>query len=494
MTYPLVKFVDAPDPAANVRYDCNRVGEDGVASRLVMAEGFTLGTPTLEGDPDAVGTSFGLRAPSFTQRVKGSKAEALAALSSLSRELLRPTNWVLVQVDAFTSPIWLKTYRAEFAPLSLAEVYVNVRSGDPVLVPDTWEIAVPLLADAFAYGARETLDSVTVTQAPDGTNPMQVLLPAIKGDAPTPLRVVFTPQSGNAEDGSSWLLANLAGDGLESPVIDIGTGDGFTAGSGTAAASADVLYFGDSYRAVTVSSGANLVERLSGTLPVAPPPGRYKVLLRCQTATTTATKPYLFALSIHREFADPTYHTSVQQIVNPEDSASAIFFRGWVDLGDFAFPPGVNMPSSAVDPGFGTDVAADFSLKIGTADESAGSINIDAIKLIPLDGQSVENTTLLAATFGFAPIFEDVRATFDGDTEAYWATYMVTGNQYPGTPALRGGFPVADPLAAENLLVLMATDHGAAVSGIGTSVTTKGVVVDLIASYHPRYLHIGDGT
>lgn len=129
MSFPLVKFVDSPKPTAAVRFDFNVESSD--APRRVGGEGFTLGVPTLEGDPDAVEVSYGWRELLVPHRVNGSKQSALAVLSTLSRELLRPTNWLLVQLDALTAPVWFKTYRTAPAALSLDRVYVNTETGEP---------------------------------------------------------------------------------------------------------------------------------------------------------------------------------------------------------------------------------------------------------------------------------------------------------------------------------------------------------------------------
>ncbi len=268
MSFPLVRFVEGPDPAAAVRFDLNT---KAATTKKVLGDGFTLGVPTLEGDPHAPGVVYGDRQPMFSHIVSGTKADALAALSSLSRELLRPTNWVLFQLDAFTAPIWLRTYRSQFGALSLDQVYVETETGDSVALPDTWRIPVPLLADAFAYGERVTLPAVKVVQSATGDRAMRWVLPEIEGDAPTPLRVQIAPPSGYpAYYRPEYLIGCTAGDSaMSDPVVGIGTADGHTGANGIGAGVSDANYFGGSYREVDFATVTTptLLRRLSGNMP-----------------------------------------------------------------------------------------------------------------------------------------------------------------------------------------------------------------------------------
>jgi hypothetical protein len=203
-----------------------------------------------------------------------------------------------------------------------------------VPLPDTWKITVPLVADAFAYGARVAMSTAQVVQSPaDLTGPtrtaMRVVLPAIKGDAPTPLRVVLTPAATSAAGiNAAWLVGCLTGlASMSDPVVDIGLGDGLTAGAGTATGSSNTAFFSGSYRAVTISAGANFLQRLSGNLS-AVPAGRYKVLLRYEVdSDPSANKTYLFAFGTAptSSFA-PTYGTSVQ-LTMPLATPTTVVYR-----------------------------------------------------------------------------------------------------------------------------------------------------------------------
>jgi hypothetical protein len=76
----------------------------------------------------------------------------------VSKEQLRRTNWLLFQPAAAQQPVWFKTYRTGYQPITLDQVWVRTSDGGQVALPDTWKITVPLVADAFAYGARQPGD------------------------------------------------------------------------------------------------------------------------------------------------------------------------------------------------------------------------------------------------------------------------------------------------------------------------------------------------
>jgi hypothetical protein len=452
-SYPLVKFVDSPAVGATVRLDLNDAA--AAASRRVEAD-FDLGVPTLEGDPDAVGQQFGFRSPRFTVQVKGTKANALAFVSALSKELLRRTNWVMFQLNAATSPVWFRTFRTGYQSLPLDRVFASSTTGGnaPAGYVDVWRVEVPLVADAFAYGARVTQSAVTVGNNSSATNPLRVVLPALKGDAQTGLRVAVNMAGLASGSPESWLTAVIGADSgtVTDTVVDIGTGDVFTAGSGTSAPSTvgGTAYWGGSYRTVTISAaGGNLLERISGTLAAAPPPGRYKVLLRCQAdpINVTTANRYSFA---------------VGQDVNGEKLyASTVFIDTPVPV------PSFNAPSF---------------IGCGPKIRKATFLNS---KLIT----GVNPATI--GYFGMALATTDT-GTWDGDSDVMWGAVTASGVLRNGSPAHKGGYPVADPSAAQNVLLSFPLSiPSSAGPNLSTSVLSTW---DVVVSYYPRFLHVGDGT
>lgn len=514
MSYPQFRFVDAPSTSATLRLDLNDAG--ATAGRGVE-EDFDLGAPTLEGDPDAVGQTFGFRTLSIPVQITGTKANALAFVSALSREVLRRTNWLRFQLDASSSPVFFKVYRTGYQPLSLQEIYQNRVTGGsaPAGFKDRWRVVVPLVADAFAYGPRETIPQVQIVQSPaDLAGPtryaMRYELPAIKGDAPTPLQVTITPGSaaGLAATGCSWLVGCRSSSDAAADVIqDIGNSDGLSAGTGTGAGVTDSDYFNGSYRVVTISAGQTLaINRLTGNMPNLGL-GRYKVMLRYEAdGSTTVDRTYLFRMVCAPASTGPTFSQPTASVPVRARAVTAWIRSGWVDLGEMNYPLGV--PSNLTGALGPSLMQSLFNLQIATAEGIAGSVRIDALRFIPVDGPTITQSALMKAVFtGFHwPVYQPtppevvISGTFDGDSEVYWSTAVpptsVVG-LVPGTPALSGSFPVADPAAAHNVLTVMATDPGDQTVGPGTSTTlinSKDAQLALDVSYHPRYLHIGDGT
>lgn len=493
-TWPLVKFVDSPSTSATVRFDCN----DRQLGRTVAS--FDPGVPTLEGDPNAVGQTWGFRAPSIAQRIKGTKAVALAALSALAREQLRHTNWVMFQLDNATSPVWFKTYATGYQPLTLDRAYVRATDGGKVALPDTWEITVPLVAEPFAYGARVVLPTVTVANSLSASNSLRYVLPAIKGDAPTGLRVKITPQ-GAGGYGASWLVGCIAGEtSMTDTVYDIGVGDGMAPGSAMTSAPSTVggtSYLGGSYRTWTNTTTISMVLVLQAVLSPVPAPGRYRVLLRCELDPVSSSVPQTYGFRFAQlpggySIANPDVFVTTPN----EVAGTAYTFQGWVDLGESSFP--VNQVPVPADVGVLTPASPLITLSMNKGN-SAALARIDAIKLIPIDGPYVRSASLLKVTTEnlfngfFGTGFDSTMAlTVDADETLLWKTLVSGGAILPLPGTCKGGYPIADPAAPRNLLFCFPTGRG--LSSSTTAATAAASTWNVDISYYPRYLHIGDGS
>jgi hypothetical protein len=338
MANPIVQFVDSPSTTATVRYDFNVTSP--TLRCFPLHEGIDLGTPSFTGEPEGVGAIYGYRAMRLTQRIIGTRAVALARMSLLAKELLRtPNNWLRFQWDASATPVFFKTFRTEPGAISLEN------AGNA----DAWDLSVPLEADPFAYGPLVTLSTIqfeqTISTDLDATwNPMTVALPALKGDAPTPLRITLTPPS-LASTGEEFMIGCVSGtSSMLDPGFDIGTGDGLTAGTGTAAGVANAADVGGSCRTITIATGdggtgSSMARRLSGNLTGTLPQGRYKVHVRYEADTAANIKTYIFRFS--------TYGTTVSVPVGTS-GGGAVTQQGWVDLGEIPFPQGVvDIPADA---------------------------------------------------------------------------------------------------------------------------------------------------
>ena len=501
-------LVDAPHPDARVRLDLNGGDETG-GGPYVEADGFTLGFPIVDGEPTAVGASYGTRSASFTLRIAGEKSEALSVQATLWRELARPAAWLLFQLDRFTKPVWMRVYRAASdAPLSLDEVRVDPRSGGPGSLPDSWSIPLTLTAEALLYGQRVALDPVTMGNDLSGDYPMRWALPALKGDAPTGLRVTVAP-TGAGDEGhtAGFLLGVVSSDvAVTDLLIDVGVGDGWTAGSGTSAPVTDADYLGGSYRTVTITTGGDLslgsaefATRITGTIEGLRP-GRYKVWHRCELDPIDPDDPQRYAFSFGQyanglvQWGPVVYQAtgSLAPDAVPPIGTSAPF-QGWVDLGEHTFPLGVDLP---VDLPEATDeLSVDVALSVGTVG-GVGTARLDAFKLVPVDGPVIRNATAMVSQFEaetegvVAPspaLSGDYSCTWDASVSGL-AWMADATSPVAGAPILRGGFPVADPGAAQNVLVAFPTSRGRSEEDdTGTAAAAEWVAT---VSYHPRHLHL----
>jgi hypothetical protein len=459
--FPMLRFVAAPEPAAAVRLDLQ------AAPGYVAVDGFTIGAPTLEGEPDGVGVEYGFRTLGLTQVVKGTKAQALAMMSTLAKELLRRENWLLFQLSASSLPVWFKTYRTAPGEVSLEMVY------DDDTRQDVWQISVTLDADPFAYGARETLPAVTVNNDPAAaSNPMLTVLPAIKGDAPAPLRVVMSPSADMW--GHRIMLSTVRRSQVSPHRWDVGTDDLFTAGTDTSAPVADAAFSGGSYRAVTFSTNTGLVARLSSGETLPPPPGRYKVMLRIARTDGTGA----FAMRLTRWDV-----TGGDEVVGPLATFTphADVARSWVDLGEQEFPIGGAVegyePRNA-------GIRLDAQRLSG-----AGELWFDVFMLVPVDG----DTTITSFVYGPKPFVTgsvQVDAHWDADTERVTLHDPASMTQINTLSSTQGAFLTVDPSTPNSLYVLLQTrTAGSSIQkvndGIGQSSTLE-------LSYHPRWLWLGD--
>lgn len=478
MRYPLVKWVDAPTLTANELFDFN--SDTGSALTWPLHDGWSVGVPSFDGDPDSVGVEYGYRTLKFTLAVSGAKEAALAKQSALAKEVFRRRSWVMFQINAFTKPVWFRTYRSEPGDLS----FDLFRNGDGV---DEWHIGVTMSADAFAYGARVTIPQFIIGNNTTATNPMRYTLPTIQGDAPTALRVKVAPQAGDAGTASTWLQAVISGD-RSNPmlVVDIGSAsDGWTGASGDVTgpitpASGNIdsgVFLSNSLR--ITAGAATFRERIAGPLPNTLI-GRYKVLLRIGSESDAE-----FDFAFGQKVNGVVYYGNTVRARTVDDYSGPPF---WVDLGDFTFPFGLNIPAGVT----GTLPVPQVSLKVGCTSTRATQpqVKLDAFAFIPVDGPGLTQVTTLASTFKQYGVDQTRAGNWDGDTESFWSTLGATF--VDGGPEMVGSYVKADPMAAYNVFVLMPTLLGEALSNTAITSINGTHAVDI--SYHPRYLWIGDGS
>lgn len=476
MSYPQVQFVASPDAGAAVRFDFNTgtEGSDG-QTKVLHNSGFSLGAPTLQGDPDGIGTEYGLRELSIPLRVNGTAATAAAKLGALAREMGRQTNWLRFQATPTSSPVWFQTYRSSPVPLD----WEQVRGTSPTAVSQ-WDIDVKLDADDLAYGALVTaLNAVTVTNDPaTGTNPCKVLLPAIQGDAPAALTVEAKPNV--VLDNTTTYLAVATRSEAATPMVEefpsftqVGTGDS-TAVYDTAPVVTGAAYSGGSARAIAFASNpTDLLTRVS--VPRSLVPGTYQVLVRLVVNDSST-----FDVQGVWGNGGALGGTTMGDVVPVNWGARA----AWVNLGVAA-----NAYMPRVSPNVPLGVITGFVNIMARRNTGTGSLVVDTVLIVPVDlPRGSEATTLFTRWNGNGPN-GTYAAYFDGDTDSAALRFADTGPTYfyrNASPIPRGSPPKAWP-GRDNTLILLQQAGSPAAESSDTLTGTWTVTV----TYRPRLLWLG---
>lgn len=448
MTYPIVRAVAAPTPDAEVLFDFNDHGAWATAATAgAVKDGWSLGVPTPlagVGDPR---TAWGPRKCQFVIEIQGGRASALAAQSRLARWLLRPDGWVLFQLDALSRPVWLRMLGAQPQDLSFDRVFVDRDR-------DTWTLGCAFDADPFFYGERvEALTNTSVSQDPAGG--LVVALPEVEGDAPSRLRLRLS----DAGSGRRFELAGIPAPAADVEVWQVGTGDGFTGGSGGSIVSSPDSS-GGSHRLTLFPGVDSMLTRFSGTAPSVPAPGLYRVLVR---GFWSSSVPAVTSLSIDG---------ASSEVVTWDDGLSVI---QWRDYGVFQLPRGsVCLPGEAV---MASAPVVDFKASMVGATTGQG-IGVDAIVLIPVSpledyAESSQMSHVVGGTGDAAGLL------VDGDFEVTRSLDGAGNLVSAATSGAKtwGGWPEVVPGRSNSLLVLGAWSE-------------IGATVEVTASYMPRWLYL----
>lgn len=466
MGWPRIALVASPDASAAVLYEFNVD-----LTRDVAHAGFDLGAPQWSGEPGQSGGMDGYRTIRFTHWLDN--PAALSALPTLGPLLTSASGWLLIQLRDGAAPRWARVWRSSPGVMSWDRLMMS----DAMTVFGRHGVDIALTADPYLVGEQLTLaNAVTVNNDPaSGTNPCRLVLGAVVGDAPAPAIVTVTPASpASAFTYYQWLASVHSGPTQRTPVVwQIGTGDGFTAGTDTGGGVADSTYSGGSYRSVSFSTVSSQAERLSGSTPAALVPGLYKVLIRVARSDTSSKFSLAFGIS------DTVTFKTIYGATKYMDRATttSVGFATWVDLGDFQWPVGVEIADAALL----TNTAPSISL-LGSRTSGTGAIRLDCLMLIPLETvDTLDATTLVDSFTGGAP----TTVTWDGETERVW------GAGASNTAALmfqsvRGGFPEVAP-GTSVLTLLRQVDSGSVTNTIDNPdsiVSTTSVTV----KYRPRWL------
>lgn len=437
--------------------------------------GFTLGAPTFEGAPFAVGVQYGYRTCSFTIRLIGAYSTVASKMQTITRQLLQDQNWLMVKWLTTPQPMFLRTYRTAQAAadwtLSLNQV---------------WDLPVELECEPFLYGAPRTIGPVTITNNPaSGTNPMWYKFPAIAGDAPAGLKVSIAPSA--TWDDYSPLMATAALDPSDSAAGPVfwQTG-GFTLGTNTAVGATSGFSGSNS---TLVSPGSNQPTaaaggpRLTGPAPSTLTPGTYKVLVRVQRSDTSST----FALALG-QLSGLTSYTYPNPDVTLRQGTSATGFATWVDLGEFTLPIGAGGLDLA---DIGTAVAPSVQLSLSRMSGS-GNLSLDVFLLIPVDTATTVDTYLARTAFSDDGIDTTITGVWDGSrVPSQFRAYVVSSGALSTLkpPRIDGRFLKVVPGFTNIFHLVQQTKTDDSVPAVDNkdSITATAAVT---FTYTPRYLHV----
>lgn len=453
MTFPQLQLVTDRTDDADVLYDFHdnqalAAPTDGGPRRNFRDLSF--GAPETFGDDDAVNPAYGSRNPTWTQRLVGTHAQAQAAVSAIGRTLMAGPSWLRWRLAADMPPQWFEIYRADPRDLSFAMVSADGEPGG-----DIWDVPISLRAAPFASGAKETIAAQVVANDPTAaTNPCRVVLPTIKGDAPSPLRIELEPLT-QATSAQFLLLMHAAKTQRNAISLPVGTSDGFTS-SATASAAADAI--GGSMRTTTAA-----LTQITRSVP-STPPGRYRVFVRADPQTGTTV-----ALSAH-DLSGGTPWASTSPVPVVADSWA------WVDVGELTFPFG--RPTLADQT---ATVTPDLSIQVDRLTGSGG-VRIDHVLLIPVEAaDTVDCRVVTPSAFSASPTATIV---IDGDLGQMWVRTTSSGALQPNRPIVSGVFPNAVP-GAVNTVHLLRTLNPSDGDNFANG-------FEVAFSYHPLYLWVAE--
>lgn len=462
MNYPLVQFVSAPAETATVRFDFN---EDAWADDSSWPEhdGFSLGAPTLEGDPDGVDVQYGFRSLTFSLIVKGSRPAALARQSALAREILRQTNWLRFQLDEYSPPVWFRTYRTAPGELS----FEHLRRGRNT---DIWGLGVTLTADPFALGERRTGTPVTVSNDPAaGANGCFFDVTGVVGDAPaavslaasSPLRASFllaARQHGTPSDLIFFKQAESASALIADTTNPGGGPDAAMSGAGT-----------NNYLRTTFATDATLQPRVAWTMSEFSTlaakralNGRFRVLAAVRR--TDATSPITVRASVTGGETGATVTTVLSTA------------RQLVDLGVLTLA--AQLPTL---DGSDASPVVPRTLNLAAARASGtGSLDWDVVFIIPADEMTLTR------------VGSNVTSTFLVDSENEMVYAHDAGDPFLGTAPLQftsgtlaGAFPTVAPGETNRFYLLLGSVNDTFGAGHDKTLTQT-----ITPHYWPRYLYL----
>ena len=490
--HPVIQFVTAPSTDAELLLDLN--ADDPF---YVGADGFSLGGPAFEPNPNGVGAEYTYRTITVPLHIEGTSGMAYTGLGALSRVLVLPSTWLRFQESPNDDPVFARVYASEPQELDWENVYTEEFNGEPLNLEagqSLYTLSLTLPADPFLLGLREdVVSTVLVYNDPEhGGNAGFLDIPDIKGDYPAPC-VIWGPSAGFAEAKAPWIASEPV-DSIDPPdtVLYVQAED-FDLVNESTLVDNDPLYSGSGDNAVLVTLGheddggggtaaAALGRRMNnGDLPGFPRPGAYRVYARCSADidgdSTVAVPDIDVRVGVGNHSSNARFGPTVRIASNNMTALDL----GVVQIG----PAGLQ--------GFGYDGAPTgyhprLFVDVGTPDpedwefddppKAPYLVTFDYFRLVPVDytfgrvatdppNVPADTWTVLDGPNGQAYLI-DTDDPFDGEAKVV---------QTSEVPIPRGGFPLLYPETGSTRLHFQRPAGSVAASQ------------QLSVSYWPRYVH-----
>lgn len=358
-----------------VRLDLN----DDVNIRT-LAEGTDFGVPELDrAVADTLLTDGAIvPAAAYTNRVltlhlrflSGDYDTNAALLQDVIRELDRAAR------DPYSAANFLRYQAGTSQPV----FFRTMRSSASRVVWDavSQEATVPILAEPFAYGLRVTGTPVTVDNNPAASSNGQYLdVTGVTGDVETPLYMIL-PSAGLVVTGgvTSVIATRRRGTPANAPFVL--QAESMTLGTDTTLPGNDATMsgLGSNYARISFATTTSMATRLSttfaSTVRGTDMRGTYRVYIRIRRSASDGA-------TIRFQAGGDNGATVTGDTVSCPATTSIL----WVDLGRLSLPVG---PDPVTDGPSGVELEAWRGyLEIQAARTGTGTLDVDAIDLVPAD-------------------------------------------------------------------------------------------------------------
>lgn len=400
--------------------------------------------------------SFELRELTATLTVDAAdEDEAAAVLSAIGRALSAP-RWLRYQAGT-SEAVFFRTRVC--APDEIDEFGLTN--------PGIKRITLVIPADPFAYGLPES-GTATIVNDPTQPNGMRFTIPSVKGDAPSPLRLELTPESGvDFARFCAGVTTDVTGIRSATVSVDVASPPFPVDQWEVVEQSRSGTVTGTFLRLAATNLGASL--GLSASFP-AIRPGDYRVFIRALTDQTGAADLRVTGDSRSPEWPQEHAFTASAPIKGKASVIGSEQFYAWewVDCGVVRLPGGSQF---AVNEG-SSEAVGDGTVRVLIRQTGGLWVGVDHMLVVPTPGADGASGTFgrYRATYTWHPVLAHVLAS---EQDAY--AQVTDGGEYVGQAD--GGFPRVTP-GVPNLVSVLANSNELSAACTATY------------SYAPRYLYL----